>query len=67
MKAILFLKLGEGVFLEVCQYLVSQQQNKKKKKKNTLHYEELSKKRYYLMKFQTYKVSLVWNRKHQKK
>ena len=33
MKAILFLKLGEGVFLEVCQYLVSQQQNKKKQKK----------------------------------
>ena len=33
MKAILFLKLGEGVFLEVCQYLVSQQQNKKKTKK----------------------------------
>ena len=33
MKAILFLKLGGGVFLEVCQYLVSQQQNKKKTKK----------------------------------
>lgn len=66
MKAILFLKLGGGVFLEVCQYLVSQQQNKKKQK-NTLHYEELSKKRYYLMKFYTYKVSLAWNRKHQKK
>ena len=66
MKAILFLKLGGGVFLEVCQYLVSQQQNKKKKK-NTLHYEELSKKRYYLMKFYTYKASLAWNRKHQKK
>ena len=33
MKAILFLKLGEGVFLEVCQYLVSQQKKKKKTKK----------------------------------